>query len=191
MPATGPPAGGDMTLGRGAPPGGAPCLPRWTACILASISCETLRPLPLLEMVGAFGGRGFLAALMFPSGVEEVVIFAVAPDVDIERGAGRAWSREVLGEALGLISEGTGGDGEEGEGESKGESESKSSPGVEGAAAMVHRAIGAGRGGSDRTRRRCCRDPAVRTSIRRVQSFVVLTLGAGAGAGAVVGCGCG
>jgi hypothetical protein len=59
------------------------------------MSCETLSPLPLLEMVGGFGGRGFLAALMLPNGVEEGVMFAVAPVVDIDRGKG-------VGEGKGL-----------------------------------------------------------------------------------------
>lgn len=118
-----------MTLGwAGALPGGAPCRPRCTACILASMSCETLRPLPRLEIVEAFG-RGFRAALMLPKGVEEGVMLGVAAEVDTERGGGRASVGEV-GARLGLTSEAvTGG---EGEGESKGPSESKSSAGEEG-----------------------------------------------------------
>jgi hypothetical protein len=72
--------------------GGAPCRPRCTAFILARMSCETLRPLPRLEMVGAFGGRGFLAALMLPRGVEEKVMFAVAPEVETVR-ARHLWRR--------------------------------------------------------------------------------------------------
>jgi hypothetical protein len=59
------------------------------------MSCETLSPLPLLEIVGGFGGRGFLAALMFPNGVEEGVMFAVAPVVIAVRGAGRSANRWV------------------------------------------------------------------------------------------------
>lgn len=87
------------------------------------MSCETFRPLPRLEMVGAFDGRGFLAALMLPRGVEEKVIFAVAPDVETVRGMGRSPGGSNEGAALeeeGL--EGAAGD--EGEGEPKGVSES-------------------------------------------------------------------
>lgn len=79
-------------------------------------------------MVGAFGGRGFLAALILPSGVDEGVMFAVAPPVDMERTVGRGGSREAVGEGLGCGSERVG---DEGEGEPKGLSESNSSPGVE------------------------------------------------------------
>lgn len=72
--------------------GGAPCRPRCTAWILANMSCETLSPLPRLVMVEAFG-RGFRAALIFPSGVEDGVMLAVvAPDVEMERMAGRGGS---------------------------------------------------------------------------------------------------
>lgn len=85
-----------------APPGGAPCRPRCTAWILARISCETLRPLPRLEMVGALG-RGFRAAFIFPKGVEEGVILAVvAPEVECVRMAGRGGSDE--GEGIGEAS---------------------------------------------------------------------------------------
>lgn len=108
----------------GAPFGGAFCRPRCTACILASISCETLRPLPRLDIVGGAVGRGFRAAFMFPSGVDEVVMdAAVAPDVDMERTLGRGGSSPCGGEALG--------EGMSGDGELRGASESKSSSGVE------------------------------------------------------------
>ena len=94
---------GDMMLGwLGALPSGAPCRPRCTACILASISCETLRPLPRLEMVGAGFGRGLRAALMLPSGVEDEVMLAVAP-VETERAGGRGSVGEP-GARLGLKS---------------------------------------------------------------------------------------
>jgi len=80
------------------------------------MSCETFRPLPLLEMEGAFP-RGFLAALIFPSGVEEGVMLAVAPVVEAVRAAGRSGTLSDKGTVeLGL--EGKGGD--EGDGLSKG-----------------------------------------------------------------------
>ena len=85
-----------------------------------------MRPLPRLEMVEAFGGRGFLAALTLPRGVEDLVMPAVVvPDVDIERTPGRGGSSDeaVKGDALGLS--GAAG----GEGESSGASESNSSSG--------------------------------------------------------------
>lgn len=87
-------------------------------------------------MVGGFGGRGFRAALMLPSGVDEGVILVVAPFVDTERTEGRWGSRPVEGDRLGRGSAGEGdeGVGEEGEGEPKGLSESNSSPGVVAAA---------------------------------------------------------
>jgi hypothetical protein len=97
------------------------------------MSCETLSPLPLLEMVGGFGGRGFLAALMLPNGVEEGVMFAVAPVVDIDRGKGRSTERweDEEASAKGL----KGASGEEGVGEGKGlskaASESISASGVD------------------------------------------------------------
>jgi hypothetical protein len=72
-------------------------------------------------MVGAFV-RGFLAALMLPSGVDEKVMLAVAPVVEAERGSGR--SGDSSDEGL----EGAGGD--VGEGEPKGVSESTSTSGV-------------------------------------------------------------
>jgi len=83
------------------------------------MSCETLRPLPRLEIVGALV-RGFLAALMLPRGVEEKVMFAVAPAVEVVRAIGRSGASraEALDEGL----EGVGGD--DGEGEPKGVSES-------------------------------------------------------------------
>lgn len=108
--------------------GGAPCRPKCTAFILASMSCETLRPLPLLVMVEAFG-RGLRAALMFPSGVEEgVILVVVSPDVETVRIAGRGGSRASGWRAAA-------GDGEEGD--SRGLSESKSSSGVEAVDAMA------------------------------------------------------
>jgi hypothetical protein len=105
------------------------------------MSCDRLSPPALLEMVGGLGGRGFLAALILPSGVDEGVMFAVAPLVDMERIAGRCGSSKPVGEGLGRASEGVGeeGVGEEGEGEPKGLSESKSSPGVERLDAMTER----------------------------------------------------
>jgi hypothetical protein len=87
------------------------------------MSCETLSPLPRLEMVGAVV-RGFRAAFIFPSGVEDAVMAAVvAPDVDTEwiPGRGRGSSERGLGPS------GTTG----GEGESSGASESKSSSEVD------------------------------------------------------------
>ena len=61
--------------------------------------------------------RGFLAALMFPSGVEEGVMLAVAPVVTLERAAGRSGTLSDEGEvAEGLEGKG----GEDGEGLSKG-----------------------------------------------------------------------
>jgi hypothetical protein len=88
------------------------------------MSCETLRPLPRLEIVGAFGGRGFLAALMLPRGVEEKVMFAVAPEVETVRGMGRSPGESNEG-AASLEEEGLeGAAGDEGEGEPKGVSES-------------------------------------------------------------------
>lgn len=91
LPAMGPPTPGDIIGERpwAALGGGAPCRPKCTACILASMSCETLSPLPLLVIVEA-AGRGFLAALIFPSGVDEGVMLAVvSPDVETVRIVGR------------------------------------------------------------------------------------------------------
>ena len=71
---------------------------------------------------------------MLPSGVEENVIFAVAPEVETERTAGRSGARgesEALEEGL----EGAGGD--DGEGESKGVSGSNSPSGVDAVEAMA------------------------------------------------------
>lgn len=110
------------------------------------MSCETIRPLPRLEIVGAFAWRGFLAALMLPSGVDDCVMFAVAAVVDMERGRGRPSVGEA-GARLGLPS--TPAVGEEGEGEPKGLSESKSSVGVEAAEAIVDR-VKERRGGRQR-----------------------------------------
>lgn len=54
-----------------------------------------MSPLPRLVMVEALG-RGFRAALTFPSGVEEGVMLAVvAPDVDMDLIAGRDGSRAL------------------------------------------------------------------------------------------------
>jgi hypothetical protein len=139
--------------------GGAPLRPRLTACILARMSGGRLTPLlPRLAMVGALG-RGFRAALMLPSGVDEKLMFGVgAPDVDSERTAGRSGeSREEdeggagagagagagVGEgetsAVGLEESG----GEDGEGVSKPLSESLSPSGVDAADAMVEGGRGA------------------------------------------------
>jgi hypothetical protein len=116
---------------------------RCTACILAKMSCETLSPLPRLEMVGAFV-RGFRAALMLPSGVDEKVMFAVAAGVvDDERMAGRSGDSSggaPMDEGL----EGSAGD--DGEGEPKGEGESNSSGVVTGDAIADEESV-CGRGG--------------------------------------------
>jgi hypothetical protein len=88
-----------------------------------------MRPLPRLEMVGALGRGGFLAALMLPKGVEEkVMLVVVAPEAETERTGGRLGER-CGGEALevGLVDVG----GEDGEGGSKAVSESISASGVE------------------------------------------------------------
>ena len=53
--------------------GGAPCLERWKAFILACISCG--RPPPLEDSDG--GGPGLRAALTAPSGVDDAVMFDV------------------------------------------------------------------------------------------------------------------
>jgi hypothetical protein len=97
LPAMGPPTPGDIKGERpwAALDGGAPCRPKVTAWILASMSCETLRPLPLLVIVEAFG-RGLRAALMFPNGVEEGVMLAVViPEVETVRMVGRGGSSAV------------------------------------------------------------------------------------------------
>lgn len=72
--------------------GGAPCRLRCTACILARISCDTFKPLPRLDIVGAWG-LTFLAALSVPRGVEEAVILDVGADAETERNAGRGAPR--------------------------------------------------------------------------------------------------
>jgi hypothetical protein len=85
-------------------------------------------------MVGGFEGRGFLAALMFPSGVDEDVMLAVAPDVvEADRGGGRSadWGSGEEASAVGL--EGA----DEGEGLSNTLSDSTSASGVEGFEAMA------------------------------------------------------
>jgi hypothetical protein len=84
-------------------------------------------------MVGGFGGRGFLAALMLPSGVEEGVMFAVAPVVDTDRGGGRSADRKLDDEALAEGLDGASGEDGAGEGEglSKAVSESISASGVD------------------------------------------------------------
>ena len=87
-----------------------------------------MRPLCLLEMVGGLEGRGFLAALMLPRGVDEDVMLAVAPVVEEAfRGAGRSADRSWDEGASAIGLEGTG----EGEGLSKTVSESTSASGVE------------------------------------------------------------
>lgn len=88
-------------------------------------------------MDGLGRGFGFLAALMFPSGVEDVVMgVKPAPEVDIERGVGRGGAREgeEAGGELGNAS------GDDGDGEPNGLSESKSSApgGVEAGDAMMN-----------------------------------------------------
>lgn len=110
------------------PVGGAPLRPRCTACILARMSCDTLSPLPLLEMVGGFEGRGFLAALMLPRGVDDEVMLDVAAAEDAFRGAGRSAAASSGNEPSAVGLAGTG----EGEGLSKTVSESTSTSGVEG-----------------------------------------------------------
>jgi hypothetical protein len=98
------------------------------------MSWETFSPLPLLEMVGGFEGRGFLAALMFPNGVEDDVMLAVAPEVvDAVRGGGRSADSRSGEEAFSVGLEGAG----EGEGLSKTVSESTSASGVDGLEAMA------------------------------------------------------
>lgn len=97
------------------------------------MSCDTLRPLPLLEMVGALP-RGFLAALMFPKGVDEGVMLAVAPVVETERTAGRSGTLSEEGTVEEGL-EGKGGD--EGDGLSKGVSESSASGVDAGESAMA------------------------------------------------------
>jgi len=101
------------------------------------MSCETFKPLARLEIVDAFG-RGFLAALIFPSGVEDEVMVAVAPEVDKDRGEGRDISNDAVGEGLGLTPGAPAGSKGEVAGDSKGPSESKPSLGVDAAEAMVH-----------------------------------------------------
>jgi hypothetical protein len=90
-------------------------------------------------MVGGFGGRGFLAALMFPSGVEEGVMFAVAAEVETDRGMGRSANRLLGEEGLADGLEGAAGDEGVGEGEglSKAPSESVSASGVDALEAMA------------------------------------------------------
>lgn len=104
-------------------------------------------------MDGLGRGFGFLAALMFPSGVEDVVMGVnPAPEVDMERGAGRGGAREGerAGGELGKAP------GDDGDGEPNGLSESKSSApgGVEAGDAMVNSwgegQRQAGRGGEER-----------------------------------------
>jgi hypothetical protein len=85
-------------------------------------------------MVGGFDGRGFRAALILPSGVDDGVMLVVAALVDTERAGGRPSEGEPgarLGRTWWPL------DGEEGEGEPKGLSESNSSPGVEAGESMV------------------------------------------------------
>lgn len=92
------------------------------------MSPDKFRPLFLLAIVGALP-PGFLAALMFPSGVDEGVMLGVAPVVTLERAAGRPGTLSDEGAAdEGLEGKG----GEVGEGLSKGVSLSSPS-GVEAA----------------------------------------------------------
>lgn len=91
------------------PPGGAPCRPKCTAWILAKMSCETLRPLPRLEMVAGAFGRGFLAAFIFPRGDEdEVMLAAITPEVDVVRIAGRGTGERAVESTLSVESAGDG-----------------------------------------------------------------------------------
>lgn len=83
------------------------------------MSCDTLRPLPRLEMEGGFGGR--LAALMLPRGVEDGVMPAVAAGLETVRAATRSAPCCVGG----TLANGLAGSlGEVGEGLPKGESAS-------------------------------------------------------------------
>ena len=72
--------------------------------------------------------------MILPSGVDEGVMPAVAPPVDMERTAGRSTDK-CVGEALATGLDGAGG--EDGDGESKGVSESKSASGVDTVDAMA------------------------------------------------------
>lgn len=71
------------------PTGGCPVLPRWKAFILAAISGLSDPPLP-----NVLGG-GLLAALTFPSGVDDEVIPAVVAEADMERGDSGGGARRV------------------------------------------------------------------------------------------------
>ena len=106
--------------------GGAPDLLALIASIFALIS-ELLkaRPPSLLEIVDA-SGRGCLAAVSVPSGVDEWVMFVVVADSDIDRTAGRGDPAAVEGGREGASL----GDGS-GDGESRGRSLSYSSPGLD------------------------------------------------------------
>lgn len=68
---------------------------------------------------------------MLPSGVEEKVMLAVAPEVDMDRTGGRSEKGEAEDEGL------EGASGEDGEGVSKGVSESKSPSGVDAVESMA------------------------------------------------------
>lgn len=93
-------------------------------------------------MVGGFEGRGFLAALMLPSGVEEgVMLVVLGLEID-PRAAGRSAGEWVGEEALLEGLEGS--DGDEGEGLPNGTSESESALGVVTGEAMVD--VGSGGG---------------------------------------------
>ena len=92
-----------------------------------------MRPLFLLAIVGVLF-RGFLAALILPSGVDEGVMLDVAPVVTLERAAGRSGTLSDEGlEAEGLEGKG----GEDGDGLSKGVSLSSPSGVVMGESAMA------------------------------------------------------
>lgn len=102
-----------------------------------------MRPLPRLEIGGGAGPRGFLAALMLPSGVEEKVMFAVAPEVETEWGPGRGRCSGERSEGEALVGGLEEREGEDGEGEPKGDSTSSTS-GVEAVESMAAAAASVG-----------------------------------------------
>ena len=79
--------------------GGAPCLERWNAFILACMSCG--RPPPLADRDGG-GGPGLRAALTAPSGFDDADIVVVASTEVRKAGS-------LGGEGLGGDVDGTGG----------------------------------------------------------------------------------